>query len=250
MFSLANIADCVRPIFFQTEFEEFLYATHGGTLFLVQLEGRVYGLTCKHVFGDFDHGSLFVPNAKFPKKGSAPAKIAGFHFASAPIGFAVESDLLDLCVIEFDGSVGPGFFGGTAYRIESDSVGTSVPGHPLVIAGVLKEKSQIVPGDISIGYCRLEYMDFGPQSHDITLRVGEAEFPVPGFTQVTGISGSPVFDLAKEVLCGMVVRGSMNGRRSTIRYIDIADVLHFLRGAAGQQKRTYYEKWITVAKKL
>ncbi|MGA7452190.1 MAG: hypothetical protein WBW73_13195, partial [Rhodoplanes sp.] len=54
-----DFAEAVRPVFFQTESEEFLYATHGGTLFLVVFRGRVYGVTCAHVFGDFPHGRLF-----------------------------------------------------------------------------------------------------------------------------------------------------------------------------------------------
>src|SRR5882757_8015263 len=45
-----DFAAAIRPVFFQTEFEEFLYATHGGTLFLVSFRGKTYGLTCRHVF--------------------------------------------------------------------------------------------------------------------------------------------------------------------------------------------------------
>jgi hypothetical protein len=51
-----DFAEVVRPVFFQTEYEEFPYATHGGTLFPVVFRGRVYGVTCTHVFGDFPHG--------------------------------------------------------------------------------------------------------------------------------------------------------------------------------------------------
>ena len=51
-----DIATSVRAVFFQTEFEGFLYATHGGTLFVVKYRGRHYGLTCHHVFGSFEPG--------------------------------------------------------------------------------------------------------------------------------------------------------------------------------------------------
>jgi hypothetical protein len=70
-----NIADAVRPVFFQTDHEEFLYATHGGTLFLVRFQSRVYALTCNHVFGDFPTGRLFVVNEKHAQKGSLPARV-------------------------------------------------------------------------------------------------------------------------------------------------------------------------------
>ena len=36
-----DFAEAVRPVFFQTEYDEFMYATHGGTLFLVRFAGRV-----------------------------------------------------------------------------------------------------------------------------------------------------------------------------------------------------------------
>ena len=66
-----DFTEAVRPVFFQTEYEEFLYATHGGTLFLVVFRGRVYGVTCAHVFGDFPHGRLFVAQVKRAQKGSS-----------------------------------------------------------------------------------------------------------------------------------------------------------------------------------
>src|SRR5262249_39790658 len=65
-----DIAQSVRAPFFQTEYEEWLYATHGGSLFLVAYKGRTYGLTCKHVFGDFDPSTLFISAAKQALKGS------------------------------------------------------------------------------------------------------------------------------------------------------------------------------------
>ena len=70
-----DITTAIRPVFFRTEFEEFLYATHGGTLFLVVFSGRVYALTCYHVFKDFPRGTLFITDEKFAKKGSKPAHV-------------------------------------------------------------------------------------------------------------------------------------------------------------------------------
>jgi hypothetical protein len=95
-----QIADAVRPVFFQTDFEEFLYATHGGTSFIVKYRGRTYALTCHHVFGDFRHGSLFITQEKNAKKGSKPAPVKTFCYPSSPRDEAVGSDLTDICVIE------------------------------------------------------------------------------------------------------------------------------------------------------
>jgi hypothetical protein len=50
----------IRAIFFQTPYEDYPHATHGGTLFIVKYRGRPYGVTCKHVFGDFNPDMLHV----------------------------------------------------------------------------------------------------------------------------------------------------------------------------------------------
>jgi hypothetical protein len=106
-----NISDAVRPVFFQTDYEEFLYATHGGTLFLVRFRGRVYALTCNHVFKDFPTGRLFVVNERHAKKGSMPARIKGIRYASNPKDSAIGTDIGDVCLIEFSDENPPDFFG-------------------------------------------------------------------------------------------------------------------------------------------
>jgi hypothetical protein len=87
-----DFAAAVRPVFFQTEFEEFLYATHGGTLFLVSFRGKTYGLTCRHVFQDFALEQLFIAQEKQARKGSKPAPIKGICYPSAPVDGAVGTD--------------------------------------------------------------------------------------------------------------------------------------------------------------
>ena len=41
-----DFTKAVRPVFFQTEFEEWLYATHGGTLFIVDTARKVECTWC------------------------------------------------------------------------------------------------------------------------------------------------------------------------------------------------------------
>src|ERR1019366_1780180 len=48
--AVPGISEAIRPVFFQTDLDDFLYATHGGTLFLISFQGRSYALTCRHVF--------------------------------------------------------------------------------------------------------------------------------------------------------------------------------------------------------
>jgi hypothetical protein len=236
-----DFAEAVRPVFFQTDHEEFLYATHGGTLFLVVLRGRVYGVTCTHVFGDFPHGRLFVTQAKRAQKGSMPGHVTGLAYPSSPRDGAVGSDVTDLCVIQFSEDTSPDFFSGP-YVIEERTVATSRPGHLLCVSGVLKDKTSIVLPDIDIGYCRLEFQDAGVSGSDPFLRRAEAQFDNPAVTSVTGISGSPVYDQTANALCGMVIRGGMRGNLCTIHYLDVHDIVRFLEAVSQGAESAYYVK--------
>ena len=57
-----------RFVFFDTGLQEWQYATHGGTLFVVNYRGRPYGITCRHVLKDFDWRQLVVTNARVGKQ--------------------------------------------------------------------------------------------------------------------------------------------------------------------------------------
>jgi hypothetical protein len=238
-----DFAEAVRPVFFQTENEEFLYATHGGTLFLVVFKGRVYGVTCAHVFGDFPHGRLFVTKDKRAQKGSMPGHVTGLAYPSSPRDGAVGTDVSDLCLIQFSEDTSPEFFS-SPYLIEERTVATSQPGHALCVAGVLKDKTSIVPPDIDIGYCRLEFQDAGSSGSDPFLRRAEAQFDNPAVRSVMGISGSPVYDQTAQALCGMVMRGGIRGDRCTIHYLDVFDIVRFLDAASRGSESAYYIKYI------
>jgi hypothetical protein len=245
-----DIGDAIRPVFFQTEHEEFLYATHGGTLFLVDFRGRVYGVTCGHVFQDFEHRTLFITDERQAQKGSKPAPIKGLAYPSSLTGGAVGADISDLCVIEFDDDISSGVFKRSPYVIDETTIASAGEGHALQVCGVLKEKTLIDPPDIVIGYCRLDFTDIGFTTRDPTLRQGKAEFLNPEFESVTGISGSPVFDQTAHALCGMVVRGGMVGNSCTIYYIDIADIHHLLQAVSDHASHVSYTKHFLVAQRF
>ena len=131
-----DFSDAVRAVFFQTEYDEFLYATHGGTLFVVSFQQRLYGITCKHVFGDFSAGRLFITQDKQGTKGSMPAPVKGLCYPSAPRDAAVGGDVVDICAIEFAADIAPDFFRDSPYIIDDQTVGTSAIGHELHVAGL------------------------------------------------------------------------------------------------------------------
>jgi hypothetical protein len=147
-----------------------------------------------------------------------------------------------VCVIEFSDDINADFFKGSAYIIDTNTVGTSKRGHRLLVAGVLKDKSQIIPPDIDVGYCILDFGDMGASTTDPILRHATAEFSNPQFDNITGISGSPVYDETANVLCGMVVRGGMVQNICNIYYIDIYDIVKFLTGVSNREGDVWYTK--------
>ena len=237
-----SISDAVRPVFFQTDIEDFLYGTHGGTTFVVNFRGRVYALTCGHVFKEFDHGKIFITAEKQAKAGSPRPEIKAVYYPSSPRDAAIGTDVVDICVIEFTDDIGPDFFKGSAYVIDDNTVATSRPGHALLVSGVLKDWTTIFPEEIRIGYCRLQFLDAGVFDPDPVLRRAVSEFHKPKFQNITGISGSPVFDQTANVLCGMVARGSMTDSNCEIKYIDIYDVIRVLEAISAGLSDTKYKK--------
>jgi hypothetical protein len=235
------IHESVRAVFFQTELDDFQYATSGGTLFIVRFRSRPYAITCKHVLRQFEASALFVARERYAKKGSKPAPVKTLCFPSSPTGGAVDSDVEDLCIIEFEDVLDADWFEGAEYSLDERPFGTSSEGHHVTAFGVLKEKSWIEPPDITFGYCRLDMIDGGSTS-DPLLRVARALFFRPDFKTVTGMSGAPVFDQTSGVLCGMVTRGGMTGDYCELRYVDIFDLTRLLESVSAGAGAASYTK--------
>ena len=229
----------VRFPVFETGFEEWPIATNGGTLFLVTVRGRVFGLTCRHVLKGFEWRQLRVTEAKI---GKMFAPIRGLVYPSAPRGEAVETDILDIAVVEFAPEVGATFFPDPPYILDADTSGSANIGDVLWVHGTLKEKSDLSEMPISPQFCFLEFGDQGAASADPTLRRGFAGFADPEFSEITGLSGSPVFDLTTKKLVGMVVRGALDNRTCTVWYIDMFDILKFVTAVAEGRDNTNYTK--------
>lgn len=217
-----DIEAAVRPVLFQTDFEEWPYS-HGGSLFVVNFKGRCYGLTCNHVIGDGGANHLFV----------APDHVLSIGMHPAPVKYVArindrESELQDIAVICFTDEIDPEFFGGTAYVIGSGTVGTSDTAHSLKVYGFLSKKTIIDNEAKSItgGYCVLQFHDVGKNSSDPFIRQALATYARHNFNSLDGISGAPVFDETMGRLCGMAVRGAVNGLgKATLWYIDISHIV-------------------------
>jgi hypothetical protein len=241
-----EISASVRAVLFATEFDEHPYATHGGTLLVVSFQGKLFGITCRHVFGDFPVEGLLVSQEKLGKKGSRFAAIQGIRYPSAPRRDAMGTDITDLCVVEFCSEVTPDFFFGTAFPIDDEHAATANPGDELTVFGMLKNATSIDGHDISVSWWRLSFIDTG-HSSDPTLRQAMAVYEPPQFDSVIGLSGAPVFNEVSHMLCGMFVRGGIEGNVCTIRYIDVFDIIRLLEAVVAGHEDTDYNKRVAPA---
>ena len=227
-----------RFVFFDTGIAEWQWATDGGTLFVVGFRGKPYAITCRHVFKSFDWGQLIVTTEQF---GGVEASIRYIAYPSNPTGAAVETDLMDVAVIQFDDGVDLGSFK-TAYLIDDNTVASSGVGDVLHVHGALKTPSEITESTIAPRFGLLELVDSTPSSNDVTLRRGFGLFDGPKFQDVLGLSGSPVFNVTRSALCGMVVRGAMADDACTLWYIDIFDIFRLLDSVPDKRDSTSYLK--------
>lgn len=237
-----DFKDCARFVMFETEFEGWEYATHGGTLFVVSYRGQVFGLTCKHVFGDFNWRQLCVTDERV---GRNMAGLSSILYPSSPRGDAAETDVVEITVVRFSSDVDASFFKGTCYVLDEGTVATSREGDKLLAYGALKQKSEITEEVIAPVFAELEAIDRGASPSDPTLRKAEGVYQNLEFDTVEGMSGSPMFNATQQRLCGMTARGGLNGNHCTLWYIDIHDIMEMLNAVIEGRSETDYQKTIT-----
>jgi hypothetical protein len=227
---------------FETGFDGWEYATHGGSLFIVNFRGHCYGVICNHVFRDFQRNQLIVTDVKF---GSQVAGLRSFYSPSQPTTPAAEgSDLLDIVIVRFSDDVGPGFFQGTAYILEEQTAAMARQSDRLLVHGALKKMSVISESEIRPVFTVLEMSDDGPSEIDPVLRRASGKFASLEFDSLTGLSGGPVFDVTREKLAGVVVRGGLARGVASILYIDIVDVMEVLKAIENGSLQARYDKTV------
>ena len=89
----------------------------------------------------------------------------------------------------------------------------------------------------------LQAVAYPTQPHDAAADTDIVDIVVIEFTpDVTGLSGAPVYNARANALCGMVVRGGMQGSACTIMYFDIFDMMKLLAGVHDGLSQTFYRK--------
>ncbi len=106
-------------VFFDTGDEHWQYATHGGTMFVVRHQGKPYGLICRHVLKDFHRRQLVVTDRR---QGNQIAGLRSVAYPSEPKDAAIDTDLLDVAVIQVSDDVDAVFFKDAAYILDEKTL--------------------------------------------------------------------------------------------------------------------------------
>lgn len=237
-----NFFNSIRPVLFETDYTEYPYATSGGTLFIVVYKKIPYAITCGHVGQHFDWRDLVVTETKRGPRYQNPAFV---YYPSHPCENAVDAQILDIVVFQFTECVDLSYFSG-AYVLDEKTWANSSSGDTLKVAGFPKshininyENKKIIRAD-----CLLELRDNTPPSKDVTIRRATGNFNNIEPLDMIGFSGSPVFNVTRNALCGVAARGGRNGKVFDIWYIDFFDISKFLDAVHSGLQETYYPKTI------
>jgi len=226
---------------FENDDANWPYSTEGGTAFVVNARGKFFGITCKHAFGSFNWRQIIITDKKH---GRQIAGLNSIYYPTEPINSSVGSDIMDVVAISFNDDVGAAFFQDSAYIVDPETVGSSSKNDQLFVYGALRDSSTIGNSDIAPNFALLEFADFGPYTPDPVLRTAKAKFENPEFSNLNGISGSPVFNYTSRKLCGMAIRGGMNKNAADLYYVDFSDINELLFAIINGTLRTSYAKTI------
>ena len=156
--------------------------------------------------------------------------------------------MIEITVVRFSADVDANYFKGTCYILDEGTVVTSQEGDKLLAYGALKQKSEITETVIAPVFGELEGVDKGASASDPTLRKAEGVYQNLEFDNIAGMSGSPMFNATQQRLCGMTVRGGLNGNHCTFWYIDIRDIMEVLNAVIEGRADTEYQK--TIARRV
>ena len=116
---------CVRQVLFNTGWDDWPYASYGGTYFIVSFDHRPYAVIVNHTLGDFDHNKLRISSKRVDQFGDYAVTAKAFHKVTKPLGAAVDSDFLDVGVFSFPPDVVASSFEDEPYVVDPGTICTS-----------------------------------------------------------------------------------------------------------------------------
>ncbi|MEP9350272.1 hypothetical protein [Xanthobacter sp. KR7-225] len=190
---------------------------------------------------DFNWSQIAITNRR---GGRWLAGVDAVILASNPQAYAVDSEILDVAVLELSDNEGISFFSDNLYVIDGNTVCRSQFGDALSIYGSLKRNSFFSNDAMLPTYVSIYGVDFPESSHDLTLRCARANVNNPEIVDLIGLSGSPVYNLSRSGLSGMVVRAGIKDCIATFWYIDIYDIMQLLCAAHRGESALKYNKGV------
>lgn len=223
---LEKISNTVRAVFIETDVDGFEYFTHGGTVTLVEYQNKVYGLTCGHVVNadkTIEYRQLCILNER---GGNIVAGIENIATPKNLGGIAVDSDVADICVIEFSKDSSVKFFNATPYQIRELDAISDISGEKLYALGASKEKSGVDYENVKLisQYVCLPVYAQGRSSIDQVLYEAEGVIPDDwNLSELTGMSGGAIYNEDQHNrLSGIIARAGVKEKKVKIFYIDIS----------------------------
>ena len=227
-----DLFEATRPVLFETEFDDFSIATHGGTLFLISTRDRLFGISPKHVLGRTGPDQ-FVPEALYtcqhnrePRGDRLRLKCA--YSMEVPPEETLEGthDAFDLMIWEFQP---PEANETSCYLWDSRTITAVKPSAKVMVVGFLKDTSAIT--SLGPNVSRSDVQPFKAVARHVRNAgddecglVAKSYLPaalVDKIGSLKGLSGSPVYDLSQESVCGMVIRGGLHSESNlmTLRFM-------------------------------
>jgi hypothetical protein len=134
-----------------------------------------------------------------------------------------------------------GFFNPDPYVIDPGTAGSAANNDEVRIYGCLKGPTVIDEHTISGKYLELDLVDRGRANSDPILRRAEGPIRNAEIASLTGMSGSPVFNVTRKRLCGVVVRAGIRGGTAQVWYVDFGDILHRMSAIAEGRSSYAYD---------
>jgi hypothetical protein len=241
--TLEQLRHATRPVRFATDLEEFPTATYGGTLTLIEMDGRILAVTCGHVAGDFPWNRLLVSTSR---AGGLCARLSSILRTSKPIDHAIDSDIMDIVVIELSSEHDRCWFEEPPLRVDEKAFADCAPGDTLIVSGFPTRLS-----DWSVVPASVESIDFRVRAHrrelrDVVLRTASGNIGLHLDT-LSGMSGSPVIRESDGKLCGIVVRGGISANADVqLTFVEASDILQILYGANRSSGQHRYDKQVHI----
>lgn len=237
--SLSFIKAATRPILFDTRLEEYPLASYGGTITLVRFEGRIFGITCRHAFGDFRWQDLLLMNSR---RGGECIRPRTMHGMTQAVDHAIDSSLLDIAIISFE-DVEHSWFVEQPLVMSAETVADCSAADELYTYGYLAEFCDFSNERLQLLAVDLKPVAQPPNSHDVVLRTAIFQAVTPVSVSLSGPSGSPVIRLLDKKVCGLVTRGRVVEDGTTfIHFVEASDILELLKAASRSSAFHHYYK--------